>query len=166
MVYSPPHLPTLIWLSLYTFSTSITHFSNGPVMPSMQWQVGWTCFTHGEGSFSSTRRYVVSIKSWYKVHFQQQGQPIQDVFHWGLGYVIQWYDILQVHIEWWVESALQVLDTRICKYQKGQSMNPTPPQPTMQTAMGDLTRGECARLLQQRCPACFAGTLYGWSFIQ
>jgi len=71
--------------------------------------------------------------------------------------VIQWYNILQVHIEQQVESALQLLDTRIREYQKSQSaelstnqlaqshspetpshnpMTPSfPPQPTMQTAM-------------------------------
>ena len=84
------------------------------------------------------KKVCSSIKSWYKAHFQQQGQPIQDAFRRGLGYAIQWYDILQVHIERQVESALQVSDTRIHEYKKGQSTNPTPPQPTVQTAINSL----------------------------
>jgi predicted nucleic acid-binding protein len=40
-----------------------------------------------------------------------QGQLIQDMFQRGLGYAIQWYDILQVQVEQQVESALQSADS-------------------------------------------------------
>lgn len=109
----------------------------------------------------------------------QQGQPIQDAFWRGLGYAIQWYDILQVHIERQVESALQSADhhmqesgaqrstesltTEIVIPHDPVSLNSSHSLPPIQTVHGLLTPGQCARVLQQRCPACFAGLLYGRS---
>lgn len=102
-----------------------------------------------------------SIKSWV-ISMRLISNNNSGCISLGLGYTIQWYNILQVHIEWQVESALQLLDMRIWEYQKGQSAELStnqlaqsnlttpsfPPQPTVQTAMGNLTWGECARLLQ------------------
>lgn len=109
----------------------------------------------------------------------QQGQPIQDAFWHGLGYAIQWYDILQVHVEQQVESALQSADhhmqesraqcstesltTEIVILHDPVSLNSSHSLPPIQTVHGSLTLGQCACILQQRCPACFAGLLYGRS---
>jgi hypothetical protein len=118
---------------------------------------------------------------------RQQGQPIQDAFRRGLGYVIQWYDILHVQIERRVESALRSADTRIQESKtqlsaesptSQQVLGPTcdphtaslepatsPSSPKSPTTLQvrPLFSGQCARVLQQRCPACFAGLLYGRS---
>ena len=113
----------------------------------------------------------------------QQGNPIQDAFRRGLGYAVQWYDILQVHIEREVESALQSADDCIqgagaqpsakenVSTTKGIPRDPdvvlpnsSNPMPSIQTpGPGSLAPGQCSRLLQQRCPACFAGLLHGRS---
>ncbi|KAF8229912.1 hypothetical protein L208DRAFT_1423974 [Tricholoma matsutake] len=108
-----------------------------------------------------------------------KGQPIQDAFWHGLGYAIQWYDILQVHVEQQVESALQSADhhmqesraqcstesltTEIVILHDPVSLNSSHSLPPIQTVHGSLTLGQCACILQQRCPACFAGLLYGRS---
>ncbi|KAG2739561.1 hypothetical protein P692DRAFT_20881619 [Suillus brevipes Sb2] len=78
-----------------------------------------------------------------------QGELIQDPFCRGLGYAVQWYDILQVEVKCQVETVIQQHRDRIAKHQASLQV-PNSPSPT-----------QCAPLLVQRCPACFAGILHG-----
>jgi|SRR5271163_1373105 len=106
-----------------------------------------------------------------------QGNPVQDSFRRGLGYAIQWYDSLKILLENSVKEAIHVAA------QVYQDLQPTPEaamppvtQPTTipanapelkMTPAGPhkLSKGECARILQERCPACFSSNLFGrpWS---
>lgn len=80
-----------------------------------------------------------------------QGEVIQDPFRRGLGYAVQWYDILQVEVERQVEMVVQQHRDHIAKFQVSSRVPNSP----------SLT--QCAPLLVQRCPACFAGILHGRS---
>ncbi|KAG1837517.1 hypothetical protein DFJ58DRAFT_718872 [Suillus subalutaceus] len=80
-----------------------------------------------------------------------QGEVIQDPFRRGLGYAVQWYDILQVEVERQVETVVQQHRDRIAEFQASSRVSNSP-LPT-----------QCAPLLVQRCPACFAGILHGRS---
>ncbi|KAI0669310.1 hypothetical protein C8Q78DRAFT_1095812 [Trametes maxima] len=71
-----------------------------------------------------------------------KGEPIQDPFRRGLGYAVQWYDRLRSIPEDMVESALD------------ECLRKLYPSPA----------GQCSRLLQKRCPACFGGNQFGRSF--
>lgn len=84
-----------------------------------------------------------------------KGGLIQDPFRRGLGYAVQWFDILQVQVEQQLETLLQRSWDRITAMQASPEISETH-SPT-------LHPGQCAPLLVQRCPACFGGTLYGRS---
>lgn len=113
-----------------------------------------------------------------------QGQPAPDAFRRGLGYAVQWYDNLRVRVERRVEAALVEAEVYIGKMSEGldsvsisanltppmmgplspESTHPFPPHPPSTEHVSDpssLTPGECARILQQRCPLCFGGRLFG-----
>jgi Kyakuja-Dileera-Zisupton transposase len=83
----------------------------------------------------------------------RKGEIIQDPFRRGLGYAVQWYDILQVQIERRVEEAVQNSRNRVATL-RSQAEDYT-------STLSTLRRGRCAPILIQRCPACFAGTMFG-----
>ncbi|KAG2337311.1 hypothetical protein BDR05DRAFT_978544 [Suillus weaverae] len=58
-----------------------------------------------------------------------QGELIQDPFRQGLGYAIQWYDILQVEVECQVEMVIQQHRDHIAKHQASLQV-PNLPSPT------------------------------------
>ncbi|KAG1802437.1 hypothetical protein EV424DRAFT_1351735 [Suillus variegatus] len=82
-----------------------------------------------------------------------KGEIIQDPFCQGLGYAVQWYDILQVQIEHRVEEAVQNSHNRVATL-RSQTEDYT-------STLSTLCRGRCAPILIQWCPACFAGTMFG-----
>ncbi|KAG1770194.1 hypothetical protein EDD22DRAFT_977211 [Suillus occidentalis] len=84
------------------------------------------------------------------------GELVQEPFRRGLGYAVQWYDVLQVEIERQVDTVLQQSRDRVANLQP-----PQPPQPPQSSDSIVLHRERCAPLLAQRCPACFGGTLFG-----
>lgn len=73
----------------------------------------------------------------------KHGEPIRDAFRRGLGYAIQWYDCLKLRVKHKVDAAIEASDRQI------------------QAAANTTVGPECARILAQRCPACFAGQLFG-----
>ena len=85
---------------------------------------------------------------------------MKDPFRRGLSQAMQWYNILQVKVEKWVDSIMQQ-----CRVLVKPAIEPfvdppsSPSSPTMQ--QHDLSRGSCAEILIQHCPACFGGTLFG-----
>ncbi|KAG6890858.1 hypothetical protein C0992_012244 [Termitomyces sp. T32_za158] len=111
------------------------------------------------------------------VLLNKKGAPIQDAFRRGLGYAAQWYDNLQICLEQQVEAAVVKSDTRLQEYKDNKSdrsvnlviyraqcaMPQTPGSLDLPASKpsASLTPGECARILQRRCPACFGGKLFG-----
>ncbi|KAG2053166.1 hypothetical protein BDR06DRAFT_972420 [Suillus hirtellus] len=84
------------------------------------------------------------------------GEIIQDPLCRGLGYAVQWYNILQVQIEHQVEEALQN------SYDRVATLHPqTEDHVSTSSPLSTLHRGHCAPILIQRCPACFGGTMFG-----
>jgi hypothetical protein len=116
-----------------------------------------------------------------------KGNVLQDAFRRSLGNAVQWHDNLRLRIEKTIDSAVEASDTYITqmKTQPITSDSPTSsasdPRLTnaeeahnsiqTPTVLGpthrpneSLTPGRCARILQQRCPACFGGNSFGRSF--
>ncbi|KAG6823644.1 hypothetical protein H0H92_009575, partial [Tricholoma furcatifolium] len=91
---------------------------------------------------------------------KEQGSPIQDAFRRGLGYAAQWYDNLQMRVEQEVDAAVLNADVRIQQSQLAASASNDPPKSVPQSTPS-LHPGECAWVLQQRCPCCFGGGLFG-----
>ncbi|KAG6914811.1 hypothetical protein DXG01_015201 [Tephrocybe rancida] len=107
----------------------------------------------------------------------KKGAPIQDAFRRGLGYAAQWYDNLVLRLEKCVDDAVVGADTQIRAsdpvdvehgpFPLSAALDIVPPsvstshQPS--EIARELTLGECGRLLQQRCPACFGDRLFGQS---
>ncbi|KAF9465525.1 hypothetical protein BDZ94DRAFT_322334 [Collybia nuda] len=107
-----------------------------------------------------------------------------DVFRHGLGYAVQWYDHLWTHLEKRMEASILSANAQVQRYNclpdtaiptaslLPPALSPTtttdlsPPKgpfPPSKSSSG-LTRGECARILVERCPACFGGAWFGRSF--
>ncbi|KAG2046758.1 hypothetical protein BDR06DRAFT_977264 [Suillus hirtellus] len=63
--------------------------------------LGWLCLLT---CFHSTRGYQMT---------DAQGEVIQDPFRQGLGYAVQWYDILQVEVERQVEMVYSMVDPQM-----------------------------------------------------
>ncbi|KAG2096306.1 uncharacterized protein F5147DRAFT_778354 [Suillus discolor] len=107
---------------------------------------------------------INALASALKMHYSRRGfvmtdtrgEIIQDPFRRGLGYAVQWYDILQVQIEHQVEEALQNSRDRVatlCPQTEDHVSTSSP--------LSTLRRGRCAPILIQWCPACFGGTMFG-----
>jgi hypothetical protein len=96
-----------------------------------------------------------------------QGEKMQDGIRRGLGYAMQWYDSARLALE-------DKLDSAVRDGARSASEKGTPSGETV-AGMGvdtDITMrkqddqvsglpGQCAELLQKRCPACFGGKSYG-----
>lgn len=136
-------------------------FPTAPSQPRMAVSVDLLSFyrTLFERSCDAINALASALKTHYSRRgFQMtdaQGGLIQDPFRRGLGYAVQWFDILQVQVEQQLETLLQQSRDRIMTLQATSDV-PEIHSPT-------LHPGRCAPLLVQRCPACFGGILYGRS---
>ncbi|KAI6034740.1 hypothetical protein BKA83DRAFT_4487730 [Pisolithus microcarpus] len=83
----------------------------------------------------------------------RNGKSVQDPFRRSLGRAIQWFDILQVEVERQIESILTRCRVRISHARLSATTE------TFSTPI--QSRGTCAPLLVQRCPACFGGGVFG-----
>jgi hypothetical protein len=116
-----------------------------------------------------------------------QGTVSRDPFRRGLGYAVQWYDSLKVRVERSVDHATEEADGRIQARKSGDRVTENENNDRI-TVMGDrftaspmafqeqethsrgtrpsssLSQEQCARILQQLCPACFGGVSFGESF--
>ncbi|KAG2113956.1 uncharacterized protein F5147DRAFT_770605 [Suillus discolor] len=132
-------------------------FPTAPSQPRMAVSVDLLSFYRAlfERSCDAINALTSVLKNHYSRRGYQmtdaQGEVIQDPFRRGLGYAVQWYDILQVEVERQVEMVVQQHCDHIAKFQVSSRV-PNSPLLT-----------QCAPLLVQRCPACFAGILHGRS---
>ncbi|KAH0580597.1 hypothetical protein H2248_002089 [Termitomyces sp. 'cryptogamus'] len=120
------------------------------------------------------------------VVLNKQGWPVEEPFHRGLGYAAQWYDDLQIWLEQHVDGALLDADSHVrdenffsssltmtqnssddglCFSDTSSQAGVHHPPPLINTSPSNraLFPGECARVLQHRCPACFGGNLFSRS---
>ncbi|KAG1784984.1 uncharacterized protein HD556DRAFT_1250578 [Suillus plorans] len=127
-------------------------FPTAPSQPRMAVSVDLLSFYRA--LFERSCDAINALASALKNHYSRRGYQMtdaQDPFRRGLGYAVQWYDILQVEVERQVEMVVQQHRDHIAKFQVSSRVPNSP----------SLT--QCAPLLVQRCPACFAGILHGRS---
>ncbi|KAG2053155.1 hypothetical protein BDR06DRAFT_1054409 [Suillus hirtellus] len=138
-------------------------FPTAPSQPRMAISVNLLSFYRV--LFEHSCDAINALASALKTHYSRRGfqvtnargDLVQDPFRRGLGYAVQWYDVLQVEIECQVDTVLQQSRDRVASFQPWRHT----PSNTESTASTVLQRGRCAPLLVQRCPACFGGTLFG-----
>ncbi|RDB19001.1 hypothetical protein Hypma_014420 [Hypsizygus marmoreus] len=214
-----------------TLQTLLQHglFPTSPTHPRMAISVAVLDFYQAlfERSCDAVNAMAAVLNNFYTrrgyIMLNRKGERIQEPFRRGLGYAIQWYDNLQIHVEQRINDALLHAEDQIQSHDKSDgvehnqttqppltppttpSRNPTialpagsspsatsptvppvdssaaPPAPQAcppanpqsppkassapaYKSSAQLSPGKCARILQQRCPACFAGTRYGRSF--
>ncbi|KAG1851783.1 hypothetical protein C8R48DRAFT_810421 [Suillus tomentosus] len=134
-------------------------FPTAPSQPRMAVSVELLSFYRAlfERSCDAINALASALKTHYSrrgfIMADARGKIIQDPFRRGLGYAVQWYDILQVQIERRVEEAVQNSRNRVATL-RSQAEDYT-------STLSTLRRGRCAPILIQRCPACFAGTMFG-----
>ncbi|KAG1836027.1 hypothetical protein C8R48DRAFT_783020 [Suillus tomentosus] len=137
-------------------------FPTAPSQPRMAVSIELLSFYRA--LFERSCDAINALASALKMHYSRRGfvmtdtrgEIIQDPFRRGLGYAVQWYDILQVQIERQVEEALQNSRDRVatlCPQTEDHVSTSSP--------LSTLRRGRCAPILIQRCPACFGGTMFG-----
>ena len=85
---------------------------------------------------------------------------MKDPFRHGPSQAIQWYSILQVEVEKQVDGIIQ-RSRLLVKLTFEESIDPSPTALSPTVQQESLSRGSCAEILAQRCPACFGGTLFG-----
>ena len=141
-------------------------------------------FAHALNTFYGRRGFIhcnskvflQSLRYSYCSTDLNQGEVVQDAFRRGFGHAVQWYDSLQVRIEHQLEGAILAGDATIrdCKQPvsltlalstPGQS-NPEAPislSPSLESEspLAPPPLRECHRILQRRCPACFALDKFG-----
>lgn len=137
-------------------------FPTAPSQPRMAVSVELLSFYRAlfERSCDAINALASALKTHYSrrgfVMTDARGEIIQDPFRRGLGYAVQWYDILQVRIEHQVEEALQNSRDRVAALR-----SQTEDCVSTSIPLSTLRRGRCAPILIQRCPACFGGTMFG-----
>ncbi|KAI0059012.1 hypothetical protein BV25DRAFT_1809822 [Artomyces pyxidatus] len=107
-------------------------------------------------AFSAALRSVYTKRGYPVVN--QAGIPIEDPFRRGLSNAIQWYDQICIRIERSIQASV---DKAIRQIDDSRKVD----VPSEDGSITDLTAGvEAHKILQRRCPACFAGKTYGVSF--
>ncbi|KAG1722374.1 uncharacterized protein EDB91DRAFT_1240225 [Suillus paluster] len=112
-----------------------------------------------------------TLKTYYSCRgFQmtdKKGELICEPFHRGLGYTVQWFDILQIEVKYQLESLLQRCQDHVAEF---KALLPAPKifsdrqQPPEQAPSPTILHwNRCLPLLVQWCPVCFGGVLYGKS---
>ncbi|EPQ51554.1 hypothetical protein GLOTRDRAFT_96295 [Gloeophyllum trabeum ATCC 11539] len=136
---------------------SIGLFPTSPTQPRMAVSVDLLDFYFSlfERSGDAVTALAAAMRTFY-AHWgwhilDQKGDPVRDPFRRALGYAIQWYDTLQGRANRDVERVVDAARSHVRQHIQGQSSE------------GDGDEGECASILQQRCPACFGGVKFGRS---
>ncbi|KAI0676695.1 hypothetical protein C8Q78DRAFT_960079 [Trametes maxima] len=169
-------------LCLYSYSLVRNGlFPTAPSLPRIAVSIDLLDFYFAlfERSADAVTALAAALKTLY-IHrgfpiVNDKGEPIQDPFRRGLGYAVQWYDRLRSIPEVMVESALDECLQKLYPYvmipinytsnewhsvpEESKEAPGAPPNTSSNTKPG-----QCSRLLQKRCPACFGGTQFGRSF--
>lgn len=112
---------------------------------------------------------------------------MRDPFRRGLNSALQWYDILRTRIERSLDTAIEEADEQVKNYNTQLATTDSKSFTSAKTILEEtrsrkneshticdapdsgptptpLTPGACARILRQRCPACFGGNKFGAPF--
>ncbi|KAF9469487.1 hypothetical protein BDZ94DRAFT_692 [Collybia nuda] len=143
-------------------------FPTAPTYPRMAVSIFLLDFYSAlfERSCDAINALASALNTFYKrrgfVPINHKGEPMPDAFRRGLGYAVQWYDNLKTSLSKRVEKAVQIADALVQEFNcPPDSAVSAPPEAPSSEGLPGLTRGECARILVQRCPACFGGTWFG-----
>ncbi|KAH6910031.1 hypothetical protein BKA70DRAFT_1101473 [Coprinopsis sp. MPI-PUGE-AT-0042] len=139
-----------------------------------------------ERSSEATQALAHALNTYYSRRgfylYNNNDENTIEPFHRGLGYAIQWFNILLVEVERRKDDAL-LRALEIVKAQQNdllptpelgiEQSNAPPPdgdpfvsqaQPKLASHPDqDLSSGECERFLQELCPLCFGGNMFGRS---
>ncbi|KIN99430.1 hypothetical protein M404DRAFT_30479 [Pisolithus tinctorius Marx 270] len=91
-----------------------------------------------------------------------QGGVIRDPFRRSIGNAVQWYNILQVHIERRAESIIKRCRQTVLDHLNHTQSAQQPSFTAIPPSSKQFSLSQCASILVQRCPACFAGRTFGW----
>ncbi|KAM6491874.1 hypothetical protein JOM56_012733 [Amanita muscaria] len=126
-----------------------------------------------ERSCDAVQAMAAALNTFYTrrgfILLSKKGDIVRDAFRRGLGYAIQWYDNLQRRVEKTVDKTVD-----FCAQQIRAVLAKSPEKLAASSGMSSsldsgadvassLQAGSCNRILQQRCPACFGGGMYGRS---
>ncbi|KAI5987395.1 hypothetical protein F5J12DRAFT_728469, partial [Pisolithus orientalis] len=93
-----------------------------------------------------------------------QGKIVQELFHHSISHAVQWFDVLQIHIEHHIENIIghchEIMSKNLHHAQSAEETLPSPIPPSS-NHQSLLSPDLCASILVQRCPTCFAGTTFG-----
>ena len=152
------------------FHVLVSNEDCNPAMLWMPWQVHWILTICGMALSFSMHKSVCLFSLVYDTDFNK-GNPMQDSFHWGLGYAIQWYDSLKIlfeksikeaiHAAEWVYQELQATPTVPQILVATNTSEPQKNSTAAQATSHELSKGECAWILQDHCLACFGGNCFG-----
>ncbi|KAJ7593286.1 hypothetical protein C8J56DRAFT_779295 [Mycena floridula] len=122
-----------------------------------------------EQSCDAVNAMSSALQGYYELQgypfLHQNGSLVMDGIRHPLSATVQWYDCLKGMVSKRVDQAVQICTQAIDDFNSASkaalvassaldSPEPEPP----------LVPGEAARILQDRCPACFGGRLWGRSF--
>ncbi|KAI5983565.1 hypothetical protein F5J12DRAFT_729693, partial [Pisolithus orientalis] len=84
-----------------------------------------------------------------------------DPFHHSIGNAVQWYDILQVHIECCAESIIEHCHQTVLNHLNHMQSAQQPSFTVIPPSSKQFSLSQCASILVQKCPACFTGCTFG-----
>jgi len=96
--------------------------------------------------------------------YGKQGGVVLEPFRHSISQAVQWFDVLQVHVECHVGHIIEHCRQTVSEHldpARSAEQTPSPPSPST-IHQSPLLLGSCASILVQRCPACFAGSMFGW----
>ncbi|KAH6909922.1 hypothetical protein BKA70DRAFT_1102235 [Coprinopsis sp. MPI-PUGE-AT-0042] len=133
-----------------------------------------------ERSSEATQALAHALNTYYARRgfylYNRDDESTIEPFRRGLGYAIQWFDMLVVEVERQERDALvRALDLikarrEIAETLKHPSASKVSTAPSAKSPLDDgghssssnsLSPGECARILQELCPSCFGGAMFG-----
>ncbi|KAJ7593150.1 hypothetical protein C8J56DRAFT_780606, partial [Mycena floridula] len=95
----------------------------------------------------------------------QRQEVFEEPFRRSMGAAVQWYDCLQVVNERTVDDVLYDYPGPSTSHRStAPDPGPSTPHRSIPTSPDKLSRSECYRLLQKRCPCCFGDKVYGRTF--
>ncbi|KAH6910895.1 hypothetical protein BKA70DRAFT_1459724 [Coprinopsis sp. MPI-PUGE-AT-0042] len=168
-------------------------FPTAPHQPRMAFGIEVLSFFKAlfERSSEATQALAHALNSYYARRgfylYNIDDENTIEPFRKGLGYAMQWFDMLLVEVERQKEQALlralELIKSRTAQ-DDSNHVNPATdlpespsatsgPSPTISSiptatqvpasTSGNLSPGDCARFLQELCPLCFGGDMYGRS---
>ncbi|KAG1846399.1 hypothetical protein DFJ58DRAFT_730530 [Suillus subalutaceus] len=134
-------------------------FPTAPSQPCMAISVELLSFYRA--LFEHSCGAINALASALKTHYSRRGfvmtdirgEIIQEPFRRGLGYTVQWYDMLQIQIKCKVKEALQNSHQQVATF-RSQAED----QVATSTPLSTLHKGRCTSILVQRCPMAISIT--------